>query len=40
MLRENQNEQIKLHKQSLLEKAGIPGRSQTAMDRRTNEMGP
>ena len=32
MLRESQNEQSNLQKQSLLEKAGIPGRSRTAID--------
>ena len=40
MLRESQNEQNKLQKQSLLEKAGIPGRFHTRIDRGTNEMGP
>jgi len=32
MLRESQNEQSKLQKQSLLEKEGIPRRSRTAID--------
>ena len=40
MLRESQNEQNKLQKQSLLEKAGITGRSLTTIDRRANEMSP
>ena len=40
MLRESQNEQNKLQKQSLLEKAGIPGQFRTVIDRDTNEMGP
>ena len=40
MLRESQNEQNKLQKQSLLEKAGAPGRLRTVIDRGINEMGP
>ena len=40
MLRESQNEQNKLQKQSLLEKAGASGRFRTAIESVKNEMGP
>ena len=40
MLRESQNEQNKLQKQSLLEKAGVSGRFRIAIDRGLNEIGP
>ena len=40
MLRESQNEQNKLQKQSLLEKAGDLGRFRTVIDRGTNQMCP